>query len=114
MPESRRSLHLNIATLAALLGLQLASCADVQSGPDQAPPGILMPSPINRPPAPAAPAASAPRQAAPQLPITGGPQIALLLPLSGRQGAAALQVRDGFLAAYYLAAQRAALGPARV
>jgi outer membrane PBP1 activator LpoA protein len=101
MPESRRSLHLNMATLAALLGLQLASCADVQSEPDQVPPGILTPSPINHQSAPGTPPAPGTREAAPQMPVTGGPQIALLLPLSGRQGAAALQVRDGFLTAYY-------------
>ena len=108
MPDSRRSLHLNIATLAALLGLQLASCADVQSGPDQAPPGVVTPSPINRQSPQAVPSAPGARQSAPQMPLTGGPQIALLLPLSGRQGTAALQVRDGFLAAYYSlpAAQR--------
>ncbi|MGC1456676.1 MAG: penicillin-binding protein activator [Steroidobacteraceae bacterium] len=110
MPESRRSLHLNMATLAALLGLQLASCADVPSGPDQAPPGILSPSPINRQSVPA-PTVPGTRRAAPQMPETGGPQIALLLPLSGRQGDAALQVRDGFLTAYYSlpAAQRSGL-----
>src|SRR5580658_693805 len=101
MPDSRRLLHLILATLAALLGLQLASCADVQSEPDQAPPGILTPSPITRQSAPAAPPAQGPRLSGLQLPLTGGPQIALLLPLSGRQGAAALAVRDGFLTGYY-------------
>lgn len=101
MPESRRSLHLHITTVAALLGLQLASCAAVQSGPDQAPPGILNPGALNRPSAPSPQPAPGMRPGATPLPLTGGPQIALLLPLSGRQGAAALQVRDGFLTAYY-------------
>lgn len=34
-------------------------------------------------------------------PRTGGGQIALLLPLSGRQAAAGVSVRDGFMAAWY-------------
>src|SRR5580658_4103031 len=101
MPDSGRSLHLLFAALAALPGLQLASCANVESEPDQAPPGILTPSPNTHQGAPAAPPASGPRLAAPQLPGTGGPRIALLLPLSGRQSAAALTVRDGFLTGYY-------------
>ncbi len=100
MPESRRSLHLMFATLAALLGLQLASCADVETEPDQAPPGIVSPNPVPRQNAPVAPPVAA-RQSPSQLPLSGGPQIALLLPLSGRQSAAALAVRDGFLTAYY-------------
>src|SRR5580692_2010113 len=110
MSESRRFLHLIFATATALLGLQLASCADMQAGPDQAPPGILTPNPVTRQSPPAPPPAG-PRLAEPQMPVTGGPQIALLLPLSGRQGAAALAVRDGFLTAYYSlpAAERPAL-----
>ena len=99
MPDSRRSLHLRLATLIALLGLQLASCADVQSGPDQAPPGIETSSPITHQTAQLPPSGPlGPRVAAP---ITGGPQIALLLPLTGAQSAAAISVRDGFLSAYY-------------
>ena len=87
MSDSRRSLHIGLATLTALLGLQLASCADVQSGPDQAPPGILMPpSPGTHQSAPL-PASGA--RLAPPAPLTGGAQIALLLPLTGPQGAAA-------------------------
>jgi outer membrane PBP1 activator LpoA protein len=101
MSESRRFLHLIFATATALLGLQLASCADIQSEPDQAPPGILTPNPATHQSPPAGPPAAGPRVAEPQVPLTGGPQIALLLPLSGRQGAAALAVRDGFLTAYY-------------
>jgi outer membrane PBP1 activator LpoA protein len=100
MSESRRFLHLCLASLVALLGLQLASCADVQSGADQAPPGILIPSPVTHqtPPPPAVvPAARLPGN----LPTVGGPQIALLLPLTGRQSASAIAVRDGFVTAYY-------------
>jgi len=111
MPDSRRSLHLRLATLAALLGLELASCANVQSGPDQAPPGILTPSPITHQTAQLAPTAPAGSRANPgNIPIAGGPQIALLLPLTGAQSAAALAVRDGFLTAYY--SQPAAARPA--
>ncbi len=100
MADSRRSLHLGLATLTATLGLQLASCANVQSGPDQAPPGVLTPGPITHQtvPAPGAPAA---RGATTFAPLTGGAQIALLLPLTGPQSAAALAVRDGFLTGYY-------------
>jgi outer membrane PBP1 activator LpoA protein len=101
MSESRRFLHLCAATLVALLGLQLASCADVQSGADQAPAGILTPAPVThqtvQPPPPSVPGARLPGN----LPTVGGPQIALLLPLTGRQSASALAVRDGFLSAYY-------------
>jgi outer membrane PBP1 activator LpoA protein len=104
MPDSRRSLHLRCATLAALLGLQLASCADV-SGPDQAPPGVLTPIPATHQSAPQPPGPAA----APVAPVVGGPQIALLLPLTGAQSAAALAVRDGFLTAYY--SQPAAVRP---
>ncbi len=45
------------------------------------------------------------------MPIAGGAQIALLLPLTGKQGASAVAVRDGFLTAYYSqpAADRPAL-----
>jgi len=100
MSDCRRSVHLGLATLAALLGLQLASCADVQSGPDQAPPGVLLPpSPATHQTAQLP--ASGPRAAAPYAPVTGGPLIALLLPLTGAQSAAAVAVRDGFLTAYY-------------
>ena len=101
MSESRRSLHLGSATLAALLGLQLASCADVQSGADQAPPGILAAGPITHQTAQPPPAAVPGARAAAKPPTVGGPQIALLLPLTGRQSAAAIAVRDGFLTAYY-------------
>ena len=88
MPDSRRSLHLGLATLAALLGLQLASCADVASG---------RPGPAGHPDAhPDHPSdrASCRRRvcaagdAAPRRsPVA--PQIALLLPLTGAQSAAA-------------------------
>jgi outer membrane PBP1 activator LpoA protein len=101
MPDSRRSLHLILATLTALLGLQLASCANVESEPDQAPPGIATSTPTTRQGPPAAAPVPGARLSGPQQPLTGGPQIALLLPLSGRQGAAALAVRDGFLTGYY-------------
>lgn len=101
MSESRRFLHLIVATGAALLGLQLASCADVQSDQDQAPPGILTPSPISRQAPPAA-APAAPARQLPNLPsVANGAQLALLLPLSGKQSASAIAVRDGFLTAYY-------------
>ena len=107
MPESR-SLHLMIASLAALLGLQLAACADVQPGP-QAPP-FATPGASARTATAPLQTGAAPLSAAP-LPAGGAAQLALLLPLSGRQAAAALQVRDGFLTAYYSvpAADRPAL-----
>jgi uncharacterized protein len=98
MPDSRRSLHLGLATLVALLGLQLASCADVNAAADQAPPGILLPGPTSQPTAQQL--AVGPRLTVPP-PRPGVAQLALLLPLSGRQGAAATTVRDGFLTAYY-------------
>ncbi len=100
MSDCRRSVHLGLATLAALLGLQLASCADVQSGPDQAPPGVLLPASPTTHQTAQLPAAG-PRPAMPYTPVTGDPQIALLLPLTGAQSAAAIAVRDGFLTAYY-------------
>jgi outer membrane PBP1 activator LpoA protein len=100
MSESRRILHLCLASLAALLGLQLASCADVQSGPDQAPPGILTPSPVTHQTVPPPAVVPGARQPA-NLPTVGGAQIALLLPLTGRQSASAIAVRDGFVTAYY-------------
>ena len=99
MPDSRRSLHLRLATLIALLGLQLASCADVRSGPDQEPPGIEASGPITHQTAQLPPAGAPGARTA--VPLTGGPQIALLLPLAGAQSAAAISVRDGFLSAYY-------------
>ncbi|HEY6456077.1 MAG TPA: penicillin-binding protein activator [Steroidobacteraceae bacterium] len=111
MCETRRFVHLCLATVAALLGLQLASCADVQSGAERAPPGMPPSGPIThqtaQPPAAVVPGARAPGN----LPSVGGPRIALLLPLTGRQSAAAIAVRDGFLTAYYSlpAADRPAL-----
>src|SRR5580692_3066010 len=102
MSDFRRSLHLGLTTLVALLGLQLASCADATSGPDQAPPGILTPSPITpRPAQGPSPAAGSRFGASSTLGVAGSAQIALLLPLTGRQSAAATAVRDGFLTAYY-------------
>ncbi|HEY1899184.1 MAG TPA: penicillin-binding protein activator [Steroidobacteraceae bacterium] len=99
MPEYRRSTHLCLATLAALLGLQLASCANVQPEADQTPPGIPMP-PVSHQAVPPAP--TGPRMAtAPNPGVAAGSQIALLLPLTGRQSAAATEVRDGFLTQYY-------------
>jgi outer membrane PBP1 activator LpoA protein len=111
MPDSRRSAHLAVATLTALLGLQLASCADVQSESDQPPPGILTPNPVTHQTAPLPPGPAGARGAAPLTPLTGGAQIALLLPLTGAQSALAGSVRDGFLTAYYSqpAADRPAL-----
>jgi len=101
MSESRRFLHLCLASLVALLGLQLASCADVQSGADQAPPGIPTPSPVTHQTAPPPPAVVPGARLPGNLPTVGGPQIALLLPLTGRQSASAIAVRDGFVTAYY-------------
>jgi hypothetical protein len=101
MSESRRFLHLCVATLVALLGLQLASCADVESGnspgsPATQPSGPITHQTVQTPP-PAAPGSRLPGN----LPAVGGSQIALLLPLTGRQSASAIAVRDGFLTAYY-------------
>jgi len=101
MRDFRRSLHLCPAVLAALLGLQLASCADVERSDDQTPPGALTP-PTTRQPAPPPLLPPAPRLATSSVPqVAAGSLIALLLPLSGRQSVAALAVRDGFLTAYY-------------
>ena len=102
MPDSRRSLHLRLATVAALLGLQLASCADVQSGPDQAPTGILMPSPASQPAGRATPAAAQPHDRQ-RLRIGHGwlPDRAVAAPDGPRRASPALAVRDGFLTAYY-------------
>jgi uncharacterized protein len=112
MSDSRRLQNPLLAALAVLLGLQLSSCTTIESEPDQAPPGVPTPGPNARQaPQPAAPVPSGPRQPAPPGFITGGPQLALLLPLTGRQSAAATAVRDGFLTAYYSlpAASRPAL-----
>jgi len=100
MLDFRRSLRLRPACLVALLGLQLAGCATVETDEDQTPPGVLVPRPPvrRRRPAGAARAASG-HIAGAQVPA--GSLIALLLPLTGRQSAAAIAVRDGFLTAYY-------------
>jgi outer membrane PBP1 activator LpoA protein len=102
MSDSRRLQNPLLAALAVLLGLQLSSCTTIESEPDQAPPGVPTPGPNTRQaPQPPAPVPSGPRQPAPPGFIEGGPQLALLLPLTGRQSAAAIAVRDGFLTAYY-------------
>ena len=102
MSDSRRLLNPLLAALAVLLGLPLSSCTTIESEPDQAPPGVLTPGPnTHQAPLPPAPTPSGPRQPAPPGFIQGGPQMALLLPLTGRQSAAAIAVRDGFLTAYY-------------
>jgi outer membrane PBP1 activator LpoA protein len=102
MSDSRRLLNPLLAALWVLLGLQLSSCTTIESEPDQAPPGVLTPGPNTRQAAPPpALTPSGPRQPAPPGFIAGGPQMALLLPLTGRQSAAAIAVRDGFLTAYY-------------
>ncbi|HTV77925.1 MAG TPA: penicillin-binding protein activator [Steroidobacteraceae bacterium] len=97
MPDFRRSLRLCPAILVALLGLQLACCASVETDENETPPGIV-PAPATRPPPPPA----APRPATAPVPqVAAGSLIGLLLPLTGRQSAAAASVRDGFLTAYY-------------
>lgn len=101
MSESRRFLHLCVATAVALLGLQLASCADVQSGAEQAPPGTPTSGPITHQTAQSPPSSAPGARLPANLTTVGGPQIALLLPLTGRQSASAIAVRDGFLTAYY-------------
>ena len=107
MPESRRFLHLAIATVVALLGLQLASCAAVQSGPDQAPPGILTPCAHRRGAAgaPGAGHASLVRRCRP----TGGPPDRLAAAASGRRALRRRRPR-WFLTAFLLpAAERPGL-----
>ena len=100
MRDFRRSLHLCPAVLVALLGLQLAGCADVEPAEDQAPAGVLTPPTTHQTAPPLVP--PAPRLATSPVPqVAAGSLIALLLPLTGRQSAAALSVRDGFLTAYY-------------
>ena len=43
MFDFRRSLHLRPAVLLALLGLQLAGCATVETDEEQTPPGAVSP-----------------------------------------------------------------------
>ena len=102
MPDFRRSLCLWPALLAALLGLlQLAACASVETAEDETPAGAVMPPTTHQTTAPplVPPAPHLATSPVPQVPA--GSLIALLLPLSGRQSAAASSVRDGFLTAYY-------------
>ncbi|HTY94649.1 MAG TPA: penicillin-binding protein activator [Steroidobacteraceae bacterium] len=99
MPDSRRSLHLALATLAALLGLQLASCADIQATDRSA--GVPTAGAATQTAQVPVPGVTGIRTPMPPAPVTGGPLVALLLPLTGRQGGAAAAVRDGFLTAYY-------------
>jgi outer membrane PBP1 activator LpoA protein len=101
MRDFRRSPHLCPAFLVALLGLQLVACASVESADNETPPVAVPPAGSHQPtPPPQVP--PAPRQAtAPVVQVPAGSSIALLLPLSARQGAAATAVRDGFLTAYY-------------
>jgi outer membrane PBP1 activator LpoA protein len=101
MPDSQRSLHLGLASLAMVMSLQLISCADVNSEPDQTPPGVLPSTTTRQPTQPPQSTATGPRIGSTSMPAAGGAQIALLLPLTGRQSAAATDVRDGFLTAYY-------------
>jgi len=101
MLDFRRSLRLRPACLVALLGLQLAGCATVETDEDQTPPGVLVP-PTTRQTAPPPLVPPAPHLATSPVPqVPAGSLIALLLPLTGRQSAAAIAVRDGFLTAYY-------------
>ncbi len=105
MLNSRCSSNLWLATLVAVLGLQLTACASVETETDENPPGASTP-PVTRQTAPTAPGTTqvpeAPRSMiAPNTRVAAGSQIALLLPLTGRQSAAATAVRDGFLTEYY-------------
>jgi uncharacterized protein len=100
MLDFRRSLHLRRALLVALLGLQLAGCATVETDEEQTPPGAVSPPPSQQPAPPLLPPA-AHLATAPVPQVAAGSTIALLLPLTGRQSAAAIAVRDGFLTAYY-------------
>jgi len=96
MSEFRRFLYLGFALL-------LAGCVE-QPETDQNPPGILAPPVKQQQTAPqaAAPAPLVPRLGIAPIPqVAAGSQVALLLPLTGRQSAAATSVRDGFLTAYY-------------
>ena len=102
MPDFRRSLRLCPAFLAALLAmLQLAACASVEPADDETPPGAVLAPAAHQttPPPPVPPPSRLATAPVPQVPA--GSLIALLLPLSGRQSAAATAVRDGFLTAYY-------------
>ncbi len=100
MRDFRRSLHLYPALVLALLGLQLAGCANVEPAEDQTPAGVLTPPTAHQTAPPLV--APAPRLTTSPIPqVAAGSLIALLLPLTGRQSAAALSVRDGFLTAYY-------------
>jgi uncharacterized protein len=101
MPDSRRTLHLGLASLAMLMSLQLTSCAEVTSEPDQTAPGTVPSTTTRQPTQPPQSTATGPRFGAAAMSAAGGAQIALLLPLTGRQSAAAIDVRDGFLTAYY-------------
>lgn len=102
-----RTRSLSIATMGAALVLAccvLASCATQPTGPAAGAQQAV-------PPRPQAEAPSAPRPRGPtgqHAPLTAPsapgavPHVALLLPLTGRQAAAAATIRDGFLTAYYV------------
>ena len=100
MLDSQRTVHLGLASLAMLLSLQLTCCADINSEPDQTPPGIVPSTAPRQPTQPPQSTATGPRIGGASV-VAGDAQIALLLPLTGRQSAAATDVRDGFLTAYY-------------
>lgn len=102
MCEAARGL--TVTTLAALL----AACS--LTAPPNPPPsqpastqGSRMRYP-EQPPATTLPRAAPPATGAPRVPA--GLEVALLLPLTGRQESAAATVRDGFLTAYYVSGAR--------
>jgi uncharacterized protein len=91
-----RSCAALLPALAALL-LLLASCVAL---PPETPSAAAPPAPTRPAAAPSAQRNRVPIQPAPTLVPGAEPHVALLLPLTGRQAAAAATIRDGFLTAY--------------
>src|SRR6185437_7352783 len=95
-----RSCATLLPSLAAVL-LLLSSCVTM---PPETPSAAPPPAPSRATVAPGAQPnrAGVPHGPAPAAAPGAEPHVALLLPLTGRQGAAAATIRDGFLTAYYV------------
>ncbi len=92
---------LPLLTIAAGFAFLVSSCAT--QPPEPAVGTALTPAPRQAAPAQRNPAPAAPAPAAPRPTLPGAaPHVALLLPLTGLQAAAAATIRDGFLTAYYV------------
>ena len=91
---------------AAALMLELArgSAVPVTAKPTAAPaaaPTVTASTPVRTSATPAAPPPATPSPATPPPPLPAGSHVAVLLPLTGRNASAGLQLRDGLLSAYY-------------